>query len=82
MGHHMPVVRMRRTKKMMKMQPTTSLRYLASGVDRGQDDVVVAVGRLHPGALQRGRVGVMEEPARFPVQLLGRPCVSPPPQGL
>lgn len=65
---------------MMKMQSTTSLRYLASRVDGGQDDVVVPVGRLHPGALQRGSVRVVEV-SRFPVQLLGRPSLGPPRQG-
>lgn len=65
---------------MMKMQPTTSLRYLASRVDGGQDDVVVPVGRLHPGALQCGSVRVVEV-SRFPVQLLGRASLGPPPQG-
>lgn len=64
---------------MMKMQPTTGLRYLASGVDGGQDDVVVSVGRLHPGSLQRGRVRVVQVP-RLPVQLLGRAPLRPPPQ--
>lgn len=73
MGHHMPLVRMRRMKKVMKMQPTTSLRYLASRVDRGQDDVVVSIGGLHSGALQCGGRGVVKVPAGFPIQLLGRP---------
>lgn len=76
----MTMVRMGRTKEMMKMQPTTTLRYLASGVDGGQDDVVVPVGRLHPRTLQRGSVRVVEVP-RLPVQLLGRPPLGPPPQG-
>lgn len=80
MSHHMTVVRMRRTKKMMKMQPTTSLRYLASGVDGGQDDVVVPVGCLHPGTLQCGSVRVVEV-SRLPIQLLGRPSLRPPPEG-
>lgn len=79
MSHHMTVVRMGGTKKMMKMQPTTTLRYLASGIDGGQDDVVVPVGSLHPGALQCGSVWVVEE-SRLPVQLLGRPSQGPPPQ--
>lgn len=76
----MTVVRMGRTKKMMKMQSTTSLRYLASRVDGGQDDVVFPVGRLHPGTLQGGSVRV-EEVSRFPIQLLGRPSLGPPPHG-
>lgn len=63
----------------MKMQPTTRLRYLASGVDGGQDDVVVPVGRLHPGALQGGGVRVVQEP-RLPVQLLGRAALGAPRQ--
>lgn len=63
---------------MMKMQSTSTLRYLASGVDGGQDDVVVPVGCLHAGPLQRGSVRVVEE-ARFPVQLLGRSPMGPPP---
>lgn len=67
MRHHVAVVRMgRRTEEMMKVQPTTRLRYLASGIDGGQDDVVVPVGRLHPGALQGGGVRVVQEP-RLPV---------------
>lgn len=64
---------------MMKMQPTTRLRYLASGVDGGQDDVVVPVGRLYPGALQSGGVRVVQEP-RLPVQLLGRAALGAPRQ--
>lgn len=76
----MTVVRMRRTKKMMKVQPTTTLRYLASRVDGRQDDVVVPIGCLHPGALQRGGVRVVEV-SRLPVQLLGRPSLGPPRQG-
>lgn len=64
---------------MMKMQPTTRLRYLASRVDGGQDDVVVPVGRLHPGALQGGGVRVVQEP-RLPVQLLGRAALGAPRQ--
>lgn len=74
------MVRMGRTKKMMKMQPTTSLGYLASRVDGGQDDVVVPIGGLHPGALQCGSVRVVEL-SRFPIQLLGRPSLGPPPHG-
>lgn len=74
------MVRMGRTKKMMKMQPTTSLRYLASGIDGGQDDVVVPVGCLHPGTLQCGSVRVVDM-SRFPIQLLSRPSLGPPPKG-
>lgn len=75
----MTVVRMGRTKKRMKMQPTTSLRYLASRVDGGKDDIVVPVRCLHPGTLQCGSVRVVEL-SRFPIQLLGRPSLGPPPQ--
>lgn len=79
MRHHMTMVRMGRTKKMMKMQPTTTLRYLASRIDGGQDDVVVPVGRLHPGTLQCGSVRVVEV-SRFSIQLLSRPSLGPPRQ--
>lgn len=79
MSHHKTLVGMRGTKKMMKLQPTTSLRYLASRVDGGQDDVVVPIRCFHPGALQRGSVGVVEVP-RLPVQLLGRSSLRPPPE--
>ena len=65
---------------MMKVQPTTSLRYLASGVDGRQDDVVVPVGGLDPGTLQRGGVRVVEV-SRLPVQLLGGPPLGPPREG-
>lgn len=65
---------------MMKMQPTTTLHwYLASGIDGGQYDVVVPIGRLHPGALQCGGVRVVQVPG-FPVKLLGRPPLGPPRQ--
>lgn len=77
MSDHMTVVMMRRTEKMMTVQSTASLRYLASGVDWCQNDVVVPVGGLHPGTLQRGGVRVVEEP-RAPVQLLRRPPLGPP----
>lgn len=65
---------------MMKMQPITTLhRYLASWIDGGQNDVVVPIGRLHPGTLQRGGVRVVQV-SGFPVQLLGRPPLGPPRQ--
>jgi len=81
----------------VKMQPPGgTLRYLASGTDGRQDDVVVPVGRLHPGALQRGgavRVGVVEEVMVLlvlllllllgpgvPVRLLGRTNPAAPPE--
>lgn len=78
MCHHMTMVRMRRTKEMMKMQPTTTLhRYLASRIDGGQYDVVVPIRRLHPGTLQCGGVRVVQV-SGVPVQLFGRPPLGPP----
>lgn len=72
------MVRMRRTKEMMKMQPTTTLhRYLASWIDGGQYDVVVPIGRLHPGTLQCGGVRVVQV-SGFPVQFLSRAPLGPP----
>lgn len=62
----------------MKMQPTTTLHwYLASWIDGGQYDVVVPIGRLHPGTLQSGCVRVVQV-SGFPVQLFGRPPLGPP----
>lgn len=75
----MTMVRVGRTKKMMKMQPTTGLRYLASRVDGGEDDVVVSVGCLHPGTLQCGSVRGVEV-SRFSIQLLRWPSPGPPRQ--
>lgn len=74
------MVRMRRTEKMMKMQPTTTLRYLASRVDGCQDDIVIPIGCLHSSSFQSGSVRMVEVP-RLPVQLLGRPSLGPPRQG-
>lgn len=76
----MTIVRVRRTEKMMKMQPSTSLWYLASGVYGCQDDVIVPVGRLHPGSFQCGSWRVVQE-TWFPIQLLCWPHMPPPREG-
>lgn len=76
----MTIVRMRRTEKMMKMQPSTSLWYLASRVYRCQDDVIVPIGCLYPGSFQCGGWRMVQE-TWFPIQLLSWPYMAPPCEG-